>query len=48
MPCSALPATARMNNAGFESFPDMSHTMMLEPDWQRVADKFVAWIEGRF
>ncbi|RLA18890.1 MAG: alpha/beta hydrolase [Gammaproteobacteria bacterium] len=37
-------ATAKANNADFDSFPDMSHAMMLEPDWQLVADKIVEWV----
>ncbi len=40
---SSQRKTALAYNAEFESFPDMSHAMMLEPEWQRVADKIISW-----
>lgn len=36
--------TANLNRAEFKSFPDMSHAMMLEPDWKKVADTIIEWI----
>ncbi len=41
---SSQQTTARLNRADFDSFPDMSHAMMLEPNWQQVADKIADWI----
>jgi pimeloyl-ACP methyl ester carboxylesterase len=40
-------ATARAYQADFEIFPEMSHDMMLEPGWQAVADKIIAWLGER-
>lgn len=37
--------TALTYGAEAEVFPDMSHAMMLEQDWQRVADKILSWLE---
>ena len=37
--------TALTYGADAEIFPDMSHAMMLEQEWQRVADKILKWLE---
>lgn len=39
-----IVATARLQNVQPEAFPHMAHNMMLEPHWQRVADRIVAWL----
>lgn len=36
--------TARAYNTTAEFFPKMAHDMMLEPDWQAVADRLLAWL----
>lgn len=38
-------ATAHAYNTEAEVFPDMAHDMMLEPDWQAVADRIMTWID---
>jgi pimeloyl-ACP methyl ester carboxylesterase len=40
-------ATARAYNTEAEVFPDMAHDMMLEPGWQKVAERIVAWLQER-
>jgi pimeloyl-ACP methyl ester carboxylesterase len=30
-----------------ELFPDMGHNMMLEPEWQAVAERIASWLTGR-
>jgi pimeloyl-ACP methyl ester carboxylesterase len=40
---SSQRKTAHTNNAEFKSFADMSHAMMLEPDWKQVADSIINW-----
>ena len=39
-------ATARSYKADFEIFPNMTHDMMLEADWQKVADRIITWLES--
>jgi pimeloyl-ACP methyl ester carboxylesterase len=39
-------ATARLHRTEAEFFPGMAHAMMLEPDWQRVADRIVSWVQA--
>jgi pimeloyl-ACP methyl ester carboxylesterase len=46
-PVSELEATARAYNTTAEIFPDMAHDMMLEPGWQKVADRILAWLNER-
>jgi pimeloyl-ACP methyl ester carboxylesterase len=38
-------ATARAYGTEAEIFPDMAHDMMLEPNWQRVADRILGWLQ---
>jgi pimeloyl-ACP methyl ester carboxylesterase len=38
-------ATARSYGTEAEIFPNMAHDMMLEPDWQRVADRILSWLQ---
>jgi alpha-beta hydrolase superfamily lysophospholipase len=38
-------ATARAYGTEAEMFPDMAHDMMLEPNWKRVADRVLSWIQ---
>jgi len=40
-------ATARAYNAQAEFFPNMAHDMMLEADWQKVAERIVAWLKDK-
>lgn len=40
-------ATARAYNTEAVIFPNMAHDMMLEKDWQQVADKIISWLETR-
>ena len=40
-------ATARAYNAQVEFFPNMAHDMMLEPGWQKVAERIVAWLKEK-
>lgn len=40
-------ATARAYHTEAEVFPDMAHDMMLEPGWQKVAERIVAWLQER-
>jgi pimeloyl-ACP methyl ester carboxylesterase len=37
-------ATARAYGLEAEIFPDMAHDMMLEPNWQQVADRILIWL----
>jgi alpha-beta hydrolase superfamily lysophospholipase len=37
-------ATARAYGTEAQIFPDMSHDMMLEPNWQGVADRILDWL----
>lgn len=37
-------ATAKAFNAECELFSNMGHDMMLEPGWQRVAERIAAWL----
>lgn len=40
-------AVAQHYQTDVEMFPDMGHVMMLEPGWQEVAERIVAWLTGR-
>ncbi len=40
-------ATARAYGTQPQIFPDMAHDMMLEPGWQTVAERILAWLEER-
>ncbi len=39
-----IQSTARAYRTQAEIFPDMAHDMMLEPGWQSVADRIIAWL----
>lgn len=39
-----VEATARAYHAQVEFFPNMAHDMMLEADWQSVADRILSWL----
>jgi alpha-beta hydrolase superfamily lysophospholipase len=38
-------ATARAYGPEAKIFPDMAHDMMLEPNWQQVADRILNWLQ---
>jgi len=42
-----VEATARAYNAQVEFFPNMAHDMMLEADWQKVAERIVNWLKEK-
>jgi alpha-beta hydrolase superfamily lysophospholipase len=37
--------TASAYGTQAEIFPNMAHDMMLEADWQAVADRIIAWLD---
>ena len=39
--------TARAYGTTVEIFPDTAHDMMLERNWQKVADHIAAWLDGQ-
>ncbi|HUS14451.1 MAG TPA: alpha/beta hydrolase [Chloroflexia bacterium] len=39
-------STGRAYGATVEIFPHMAHDMMLEADWQAVADRMIAWLRS--
>lgn len=39
-----VAATAAAYQTTAEIFPGMAHDMMLEDDWQKVADRIIAWL----
>jgi alpha-beta hydrolase superfamily lysophospholipase len=43
---SEARATARTYNAELQFFHGMTHDMMLESDWQSVADRIITWLKG--
>lgn len=40
-------ATANAYGTEVVVFPDMAHDMMLEPNWQQVADRILGWLRER-
>jgi alpha-beta hydrolase superfamily lysophospholipase len=40
-------ATARAYGVKAEMFPNMAHDMMLENDWQSVAERILSWLKER-
>ena len=40
-------ATACCYGTEAEIFPNMAHDMMLEPEWQKVADRILDWLQDR-
>jgi non-heme chloroperoxidase len=45
-PPGVIESTARVYGVRAEIFPDMAHAMMLERDWQLVADRIINWLGG--
>ncbi len=43
--CSEIRATARAYRTQAEFFPNMAHDMMLEPEWQKVAERILHWLK---
>lgn len=43
-PRSQEERTAKAYNAPAEFFPGMAHDMMVEKDWQKVADRIIGWL----
>jgi alpha-beta hydrolase superfamily lysophospholipase len=41
---SEIEATARAYNTQAEIIPDVAHTNMLDPRWQSVAERILAWL----
>ena len=41
-----IESTARIRGVRAQIFPGMAHAMMLEPHWQRVADRIIDWLHG--
>lgn len=39
--------TAKIYDTQAHIFPNMAHTMMLEPAWQKVADYILSWLQER-
>lgn len=46
-PAREVEATARDYTTQATIFPDMAHDMMLEADWQAVADTIIVWLAER-
>jgi len=44
VPPSEVEQAARAYGAAAEIFPGMGHVMMLEADWQKVADRIIEWM----
>lgn len=42
-----IEATAQAYNAQFEIITGVAHDMMLEPRWQAVAERILAWLKDR-
>lgn len=42
-----VESTARAYDTQAEVFPDMAHNMMLEADWQSVAERIVNWLQQK-
>lgn len=40
-----VQATARAYRTHAEIFPNMAHDMMLDPGWQKVADRILSWLQ---
>ncbi len=43
--CREIEATARAYRTQAEFFPNMAHDMMLEPGWQKVAERILHWLK---
>lgn len=44
-PPRTIEATARAYGAPVQIFPGMAHDMMLEPRWEAVAERILAWLD---
>jgi pimeloyl-ACP methyl ester carboxylesterase len=44
---SQVHATAKAYGVQAEIFPNMAHDMMLEKDWQSVAERILSWLKER-
>ena len=44
---SEIQATARAYNTHAEIIPDVPHNSMLDPRWQSVAERILAWLNER-
>jgi pimeloyl-ACP methyl ester carboxylesterase len=42
-----INATAKAYHTEAEMFPDMAHDMMLEDNWQAVADRIISWLNQK-
>jgi alpha-beta hydrolase superfamily lysophospholipase len=42
-----IERTAKAYNTVSEILPDMAHDMMLEPGWQRAADRIIEWLSEK-
>lgn len=47
VPAADVRATARAYGAEHHLFPRLSHDVMLDPEWQTVADRILAWLGER-
>jgi pimeloyl-ACP methyl ester carboxylesterase len=45
-PRGVIESTARVYGVEAGIFPGMAHAMMLEPDWQLVADRIIEWLKS--
>ncbi len=45
--CGEIEATARAYMTQAEFFPNMAHDMMLEPEWQKVAERILHWLRDK-
>lgn len=45
--CDEVDATARAYGTDADIFPGMGHDMMLEPGWERVAERIHTWLGQR-
>jgi pimeloyl-ACP methyl ester carboxylesterase len=43
-PPQMIESTARIYGVTAEIFPEMAHAMMLEPEWQKAADRIIDWL----
>lgn len=44
IPASIVAKIARRYDAALETIPDHGHMIILEPDWERLADRVIAWL----
>jgi pimeloyl-ACP methyl ester carboxylesterase len=46
-PVAMIEETAKLHGVEAKIFEGMAHLMMLEPEWEAVAEHVHAWLEGR-